>query len=437
MHSRLLHASLALSLSTGMVPAQQPDPAALLRELVDQPDPALRSKRALELAKLPVTLDAWLGAARALAPREDAWHGEAVLKTPLWNGKALEETELYLFVPKDVDPQRTLGLMVQSHGTGADGEGQPGLWAAVAQELGMVVVAPSESGANEGYAYSERERQIALSAVRWARRSFRIDPDRVFLSGISRGGHLTWDVALRHPDLFAGIAPMIGAPRLNPGQAQNNMRYLDNLVAIPIRDLQGSLDDEHLVANLRASFIRLQELGAVDAKLVEFPTLGHAFDFSGVEWVKWMRGMRRDPCPTHVIRSAARSGEGRSFWCEITAFDGAKVHEEPALQFPAAVWEKLDEAGRRTKVQKLLDDNTARLDATLESAGRIRVKTSLVKQFRLLVTPSMCDDKGKLVVTWNGRPKPFTPRDDAAVLLTEFAERFDPGFLPTRSVTVQ
>ena len=64
----------------------------------------------------------------------------------------------------------------------------------------------------------------------------------VFVTGISRGGHLTWDLALRHPDLWAGCIPMIGGPRITMQNGQNNLRYLDNVVHLPIRDLQGSGD---------------------------------------------------------------------------------------------------------------------------------------------------------------------------------------------------
>jgi len=38
----------------------------------------------------------------------------------------------------------------------------------------------------------------------------RIDPDRVYLSGVSAGGGFCWDLLLRRPDLFAAAAPLAG-----------------------------------------------------------------------------------------------------------------------------------------------------------------------------------------------------------------------------------
>jgi len=40
--------------------------------------------------------------------------------------------------------------------------------------------------------------------------TYRIDPSRVYLSGISLGGRAVWSVAAARPDLFAAIAPVSG-----------------------------------------------------------------------------------------------------------------------------------------------------------------------------------------------------------------------------------
>ena len=37
-----------------------------------------------------------------------------------------------------------------------------------------------------------------------------VDPDRVYLTGLSMGGYGTWETAIRHPDRFAAIAPICG-----------------------------------------------------------------------------------------------------------------------------------------------------------------------------------------------------------------------------------
>ncbi len=39
---------------------------------------------------------------------------------------------------------------------------------------------------------------------------FKVDLQRIYLTGLSRGGHGTWYLAYRHPEIFAAIAPICG-----------------------------------------------------------------------------------------------------------------------------------------------------------------------------------------------------------------------------------
>jgi predicted peptidase len=50
----------------------------------------------------------------------------------------------------------------------------------------------------------------AFAALAQTMKEFHTDPARVYLTGLSMGGHGTWYVAYRHPELFAAIAPICG-----------------------------------------------------------------------------------------------------------------------------------------------------------------------------------------------------------------------------------
>src|SRR5688572_8104189 len=234
-------------------------------------------------------------------------------RVPLRVGDKTETTELFVFVPQKYDIARPAPLILSFHGTGGSGRGLHELWRAAAEELGMLVACPSEAGANDGYRFSERERDSALAALRWIRRRYNVDENRIYASGISRGGHLAWDLALRFPDRFAAIAPFIGSPRITIAQGQNNMRLLENVASLPIRDLQGARDDPGLVFSARLAFEKLAAFGARDAKYIEFPERGHDFDFSAVDWPAFLRAAVRNPRPDGVVSLATLKGEARAF----------------------------------------------------------------------------------------------------------------------------
>ncbi len=321
------------------------------------------------------------------------------------------------------------------HGSSSSGRGQHRQWQGIADQLGMLVLSPSEASGNRGWAFTPRERRSVLAALRWTRREFNVDENRIFCSGISRGGHMTWDIASRHPDIFAAIAPMIGGPRLNIAEAQNNLRYLENLVHMPIRDLQGSQDDPLLLSNLHLGFERLKELGAEDAELFEFPDLGHSFEMDAVDWVELFGIKRRNPTPARVVRLAAREDEARSFWVEILRFE-REVEEEFRPRVQADEWNGLDDAGRRVLVSDQALERTARLQVTMTEPGVFTAEGRGVRRFRLLLTAQMFEAGEAVEVRFNGRTKRIRPRPHLEVLLADFAERFDRTFLPAFEVIV-
>ncbi len=57
---------------------------------------------------------------------------------------------------------------------------------------------------------------MAVAALQQTIREFHVDPRRVYLTGLSMGGHGTWYVAYQHPELFAAVVPICGWVREFP-----------------------------------------------------------------------------------------------------------------------------------------------------------------------------------------------------------------------------
>ena len=451
MRPRALLPTAALRLGLGLLPGLCGGPAtagdapgeerstasalvADLRAAMEKATPAERATAAEALARRPgVSLTAWREAAQALRPAVPAEPGVRSQTVTLRVLGADEATEVVTYVPASRPAERG-PLVLALHGAGGRGADVADLWRPVADATGAVVVAPTEAGENAGYRFSPRERAAAFAALRWARLRFDVDPDRVLVTGVSRGGHLTWDLALRRPGVFAAAAPMIGAPRLATQNGQNGLRYLENVVDLPIRDLQGVKDDPRAVSNVRFAFERLTALHAKDAVLVEFPERGHDFDFGAVDWAAFLRDARRDADPARVVLRAAVRGESRSRWVEALEFD-ASVQEDPKIPQPAG-WDRMEETARRAFVEAEVEKRTARLEVLRAAPGRFEATSSGIARFRLLLTAEAIGDGGAVAVTWNGRVVKRTVAPSAAVLLREFVERGDPALLPVAEVVL-
>lgn len=416
-------------------PAQQ-DLAADLAALVDVPRAEERRNAALELAADDeVSLEEWLTACRAFSPRGEGTRGQRIEEVSLWADGEFENTPVAIRVPQSYRVGTPAPLLMVFHWTGGRGEQALGTWVQVAEELGMLLCAPSETGPNDGYRFSRRERDVALSALRWMRREFDVDENRIFATGVSRGGHLTWEIALRHTDLLAGAAPMIGGPYFDIRAGRANMRYLENLVPLPFHDLQGAQDQAGLVWNVRYAFERLEEFGAQDAHYHEFPDLGHSFAMEAVDWKAFFTEKRRDPRPKHVVRRFARPGEGRAYWVEVLE-QGDKVQEEFEPTIARSKLERLDQEGQRRWMIEETDKRTGRIDVRFVKPGRVEVRAKGAERFRLLLTEDMFEPGKTFEVKVGSRRKKSKVRPSKETLLVEFAERFDRSFLPVGEVIV-
>jgi predicted peptidase len=93
-----------------------------------------------------------------------------------------------------------------------------------------------------------------------------IDPDRVYLTGLSRGGHATWRWAAAEPGRFAAIAPVAG--RGDPATACA-------LKDLPVWALHGDRDDVVIPEGSFAMARAIRACGGRQSRLTIYPDLGH------------------------------------------------------------------------------------------------------------------------------------------------------------------
>ena len=142
---------------------------------------------------------------------------------------------------------------------------------------GATGTAPADPGATQ---------TLMLAAVDAIEKEFPIDPDRIYVTGLSMGGFGTWDLITRHPGRFAAAIPVCGggdkekAAAAKPVPVWAFHGLADNVV-MPVRT-------QDMVAGLRAA--------GGTAALTEFPGVAHdswTMAYSEPNLLHWLFAQRR------------------------------------------------------------------------------------------------------------------------------------------------
>jgi predicted peptidase len=148
--------------------------------------------------------------------------------------------------------------------------------------------------------------EAALAALHRTMAEFRVDSSRVYLTGISMGGHGSWYLAFRHPELFAAVAPICGwvteRPDLPgsvpvvPADSGPPLPVLARrLRRMPIWIFHGEMDQVVPVASSREPAAALRAAGG-DARYTELLGLDHnAWDaaYGSQAFTDWLFAQRR------------------------------------------------------------------------------------------------------------------------------------------------
>lgn len=109
------------------------------------------------------------------------------------------------------DTTKKWPVLIFLHGSGESGEdldkvkfhGPPKL-AEQGRKFPFIVISPQ---ANASYGWQPEIMQHFLRSIK---KDFRVDKERIYLTGLSMGGYGTWNWASKYPKEFAAIAPICG-----------------------------------------------------------------------------------------------------------------------------------------------------------------------------------------------------------------------------------
>lgn len=234
-----------------------------------------------------------------------------------------------LYLPRDFDETRAYPLVISLHGAGSNHrlnlkrvfgktnlEGETDVEASRYfpewKDQQFIVVSPLARGTMGYQGIAEKDVMDVFEDVK---RRFRIDENRVYLTGLSMGGGGTLWIGLTRPDLFAAIVPVCPAP---PALTD---RLAGNALNLPVSIHQGSADPAVSAASVRAWVARFDSLG-VDVEYTEYPGVGHdSWDpaYADGQVFDWFAQHVRNPYPERVRYASSAYDYDRAYWVTLDA----------------------------------------------------------------------------------------------------------------------
>ncbi|MGB2823268.1 MAG: prolyl oligopeptidase family serine peptidase, partial [Phycisphaerae bacterium] len=344
--------------------------------------------------------NAWQGIHSPLMEYREVRHGTAGAVRPhgflrlAWRDE-VDDSPQYAraYLPPDYDPQaaeRTWPMIVVLHGYNPPNPEYIHWWGvtnrhnSIAERHNVIVLEPHGRGNTSYNGIGDAD---VLRAIRLAKETFRVDEDRVYLTGYSMGGGGTWHIGTRHPELFAAIAPIYGGwdyhqrmeedelAKLTPRQkyemeSWSSFAQAESLLTTPVFVNHGDADSLVDVKFSRYAARMLQRWG-YNLRYWEHPGGGHGRLGCEDELVRWLLTHKLDRDPRRVRVRSARLKSASAHWVSV------RQREDPYAFIQA--------------------------DARVVDSGTIRLDTANALEVRLSPGPKLVDRDRPVRVIWNGR----------------------------------
>ncbi len=269
----------------------------------------------LSLAPLQTTPDATGGAARGFLYKE------------LKLGETVYAYSVY--VPPDYAPDEAFPLILFLHGSGERGDDgfrqtEVGLPAVIrrggARPRALIVMPQCRAGQT----WSGDMARMALRCVEQTAREYRVDAERLYLTGLSLGGAGTWLIGSALAERFAALVPVCGF---------GSKADAAKLARVPVWVFHGTLDDAVPVERSREMVQAIRAAGG-SVKYTEYPNLAHnCWDaaYAEPELWRWLFEQRRASEPAALDQAGAedrRQAERPADGAEVRR-DGSGGGEPP------------------------------------------------------------------------------------------------------------
>jgi poly(3-hydroxybutyrate) depolymerase len=233
--------------------------------------------------------------------------GQFPIMATAWSGGASSSQGLDYLVYLPEGYYRSLGrwpLIFALHGSGATGRDiervrREGLPRHVEAEGGLPFIVVAPQNPRGGWEVSALDALLDDILKR-----YRIDAERVYLTGESMGGYGTWAFAAAHPERFAAIAPICGG---------GDPAWADRLRGVPTWAFHGAEDRVVLPEESRKMVAAIRRAGG-DARLTTYGDIGHdawTATFADPGLYAWLLAHRRRAAERDAKSSPTPSSSAR------------------------------------------------------------------------------------------------------------------------------
>lgn len=230
-------------------------------------------------------------------PSPKAAETEQVAQSPGFHLKTVDASDgtrkYTVYVPEGYDGTERTPVVLFLHGAGERGEdgivpAQVGLGPAILRDPASFPAIAVFPQARQTWAAGSADAQAAIAALDDVIESYKVDEDRIVLTGLSMGGHGSWDNFAAHADRFAAVAVICGFTR-EPDA------IVDKVKDKPIWMVVGDADMPFIFASMREMVDKLRATGA-DLHSIEYRGVGHnSWDraYNDPALIEWMLSQGR------------------------------------------------------------------------------------------------------------------------------------------------
>jgi pimeloyl-ACP methyl ester carboxylesterase len=240
------------------------------------------------------------------------------------------------YLPLRYDPAKKWPLVVYLHGYNQDNPEYINWWSAdkrhdpSSDKFGIIYIEPHGRGNTQYNGIGDRD---VLKCIKLAKQKFNVADDQVYLMGSSMGGFGTWNVATRHPEVFAAIAPIYGGGDYHVNISRENIEkmssweiflndkssqtsQMESLVNMPILVSHGDRD-QSVNVNLSRYLVRMLQRWNYNVRYIEVPGKGHEELGLSDQIIPWMLEHKRNSSPRLVRVRAADLRNASAYWVEV------------------------------------------------------------------------------------------------------------------------